>query len=85
MTIPYRVHDSDIGNKKRGGWGWGVHIRCEQYDSEILFNTNMRQALHVRKDKQYGSFGKGVQSDLKQKEKGKGSGILRRGSVISRT
>ena len=63
----------------------GVHIRCEQYDSEILFNTNMRQALHVRKDKQSGSFGKGVQSDLKQKEKGKGSGILRRGSVISRT
>ena len=29
----------------------------------------MRQALHVKKDKQSGNFGKGVQSNLKQKEK----------------
>lgn len=60
-------------NKKEGG---GVHITCEQYDNETLFDTNMRQALHVKKDKQSGNFGKGVQSNLKQKEKGKGSGIL---------
>ena len=29
----------------------------------------MRQVLHVKKDKQSDSFGKGVQSNLKQKEK----------------
>jgi hypothetical protein len=31
---------------------------------------------NIKKDKQSGNFGKGVQSNLKQKEKGKGSGIL---------
>ena len=69
------VEHSHIVNKKKGG-GACVHITCEQYDNETLFDTNMRQALHVKKDIQSGNFGKGVQSNLKQKEKGKGSGIL---------
>ena len=30
---------------------------------------NMRQALHVKKDKQSGNFGKGVQSNLKRKKR----------------
>jgi len=49
----------------------GVHITCEQYDNETLFNTNMRQALHVKRDKQSGNFGKGVQSNLKQEKRAK--------------
>ena len=53
-----------------GGGGGGVHITCEQYDNETLFDTNMRQALHVKKDKQSGNFGKGVQSNFKTERKG---------------
>ena len=31
----------------------------------------MRQALHVKRDKQSGNFGKGVQSNLKQEKRAK--------------